>query len=427
MIILDTCVIREMRLDGIDAHLLRAIRETETERVGAPWMVLEERAAQLAIEHTVAHEKALSAYKQLERATPWPLPALPASDPELVREHWRSKLGELVEQLDTSENALRQGMYREANTIPPAGKKKDIKTGARDVAIWLSAVEYARAHPQENVYFVSGNTKDFTNGTGPYPAPMDKDLEGLKDRFVHLTELAQLLGRLAPPVEVTTEQVEKLLPAFTDQIRDAVMERWGNTLSLPLGHFSVLQRMTGQVTRARGWFAVSGTPHVKAVKVTDAQGYQLGGREWCTATVDWQIIGVAYFGDAVGSACGVWKTHVMMPLDEDGMELRILSAGLLEAPADSQDVEWPDDLPDSRYARMSKLMDALEGASKWERALAIMVQAVTDSPDPEHVATFLKSERRRKALADAEDDARADMEMDMDGDDHPWFPASPLH
>ncbi|GAB3004540.1 hypothetical protein GCM10023080_082730 [Streptomyces pseudoechinosporeus] len=49
--------------------------------------------------------------------------------------------------------------------------------GGRDAAIWLTAVEYAREHPEETVYFVSRNTKDFGDGTA-YPPLMDQDLEG---------------------------------------------------------------------------------------------------------------------------------------------------------------------------------------------------------------------------------------------------------
>ncbi len=114
--------------------------------------------------------------RQLQRETPGDVPALGAPDPEAVRAHWRNKLTELVEVLPTSETALREGMYREANVLPPASSmphltkpNKVLKHGARDAAIWMSAVEYARAHPQETVYFVSNNTRQ-TRLTG-YRAP----------------------------------------------------------------------------------------------------------------------------------------------------------------------------------------------------------------------------------------------------------------
>ncbi|MFI9248165.1 hypothetical protein ACIGXF_37675 [Streptomyces sp. NPDC053086] len=57
--------------------------------------------------------------------------------------------------------------------------------GARDAAIWLTAIEYAREHPDEKVYFVSKNTKDFGDGTA-YPYPMNEDVAGFGERFVLL-------------------------------------------------------------------------------------------------------------------------------------------------------------------------------------------------------------------------------------------------
>ena len=85
MIILDTCVIRSMPLDGSDAHLLRAVRETATERVGIPWMVMEERAAQLAIKYRDTYDKAAQALEQLRAVSPTRPPLLSGPDEEGVR------------------------------------------------------------------------------------------------------------------------------------------------------------------------------------------------------------------------------------------------------------------------------------------------------------------------------------------------------
>lgn len=420
MIILDTCVIRSMGLDSSDAQLLRALRETENERVAVPWMVMEERAAQLAITYVEAHEKATQALRQLQRATPGDVPELGDSDPEAVRAHLREKLGQLVEVLPTSEAALREGMYREANVLPPAGLKKDpedksdkkkaLKVGARDVAIWLSAVEYARTHPKETVYFVSSNTQDFGDGTA-YRHPMDRDVEGLGDQFVHLTRLADLLQLIAPSVKVTPDQVEKLLPSYTDNVRDAAMRRWGNPLLGLPGRFPALRQVTGKVEEAGGWMASKKSLHVKAVHVTDVEGYRLGDREWCTATVQWQFIGVAMFARAMGSGCCTWSTRIVMPLVEDGPSLRILSAEAPEAPADDQGIDWPADLPDPNVhaSELRHLLESLQPSSKLETVAALFTYTMRDLlDDSESRRRFMEQERYDKIALDYQADAAAE-------------------
>ncbi|WP_326793940.1 PIN domain-containing protein (plasmid) [Streptomyces sp. NBC_00841] len=436
MIILDTCVIYGMKLDGTEAALLRAIQETGTDRVTVPWMVLEERAAQLALKYSAAHEKASVALRQLQRETPGDVPALGAPDPEAVRAHWRNKLTELVGVLPTSETALREGMYREANILPPASfmphptkPNKVLKRGARDAAIWMSAVEYARAHPQDTVYFVSNNTSDFRDGSGPYLPPMDKDVEGLGDRFIHLTRLTDLLKLIAPPVEVTPEQVEKLLPSYTDNIRDAAMVRWGNPILGLSTRFSVLRQLTGEVEEAQGWMASKKSLHIKAVKVTDVKGYRLGDREWCTATVQWQFIGVAILEKSLASGCCTWSTRIVMPLVEDGPSPRILSAELPEAPADDQGIEWPTNLPDPTVhtKELRHLLEMLKPSSKLETAAALLSYAMRDTwnaaESREARQRFIEQERHDKIALDVAADAAAELAAEEGwetGEDDLW-------
>ncbi|MER5474307.1 PIN domain-containing protein [Streptomyces sp. NPDC002685] len=91
-----------------------------------------------------------------------------------MRRAWKRRWASVVETIPTSETALQQAFIREANGLPPCKAQKDTKVGGRDAAIWLSAVEYARTHPDENVYFVSNNTRDFSDGTA-YASPMSED------------------------------------------------------------------------------------------------------------------------------------------------------------------------------------------------------------------------------------------------------------
>ncbi|MFD5522509.1 hypothetical protein [Streptomyces sp. NPDC127066] len=52
--------------------------------------------------------------------------------------------------IPTSETALREAAFREANGLAPCKIQdggRSAKTGFRDAAIWLSTIEYAREHP----------------------------------------------------------------------------------------------------------------------------------------------------------------------------------------------------------------------------------------------------------------------------------------
>ncbi|WP_328723517.1 PIN domain-containing protein [Streptomyces sp. NBC_00247] len=414
MIILDTCVIYGMSLTGAEAALLRALRETGTERVAVPWMVREERVAQLALKYEAAHEKALTALKQLKRETPGAVPDLGAPDLEAVRAHWRDKLAELVEVLPTSEAALRGGMYREANILPPANsmphptrQRRVLKLGARDASIWLSAVEYARDHPEETVYFVSSNTSDFTDGSGKYPAPMDKDVEGLGERFVHLKRLDEVLKLVAPSVEVTSEQVESQLPAYADHFRDAALAQWGMPTSPATARFPARAATSGAVGEASCWLGARDTVKVKAVEVSEVRGYRLSDDEWCTATVLWQVTGAAFFADAVTTVACTWRTRILLPLVEDGPAPRILSADRPTAPADDASIDWPPaNDADVRLADIRRVVEAVQGGTRWEKVLASLWAMSTGlSFDDAARRRFIETERENKIRMDIEADA----------------------
>ncbi|MFJ2883420.1 PIN domain-containing protein [Streptomyces sp. NPDC087272] len=176
MIILDANILKSASLRGPAADVLRAIRAADGERVAAPWIVMEEIAAQQALAYQRKHDTAVEAVDILRAATPWSdVPNPRKWDAEHVRKHWRERYASLAETIETSPAAYQEAMFRETNLIAPcktvnSGKHK---TGARDAAIWLTAVEYARSNPAEIVYFVSNNTEDFGDGSS-FPEPMDR-------------------------------------------------------------------------------------------------------------------------------------------------------------------------------------------------------------------------------------------------------------
>ncbi|MEU6628446.1 PIN domain-containing protein [Streptomyces parvus] len=393
MIILDTCVIRSLNLDGSEAHLLRAIRDAEVERIGVPWMVMEERAAQLAIKYRETYGKADQALEQLRAISPGSVPDLAEPDEELVRDRFRDQLRELAVILPTTEAALREGVVRESNTLPPAGMKKGEKVGARDVAIWLSAVEYARDHPDETTYFVSSNTRDFTAGGGAYPSPMDKDIEGLGDRFVHLSQLADLLEVVAPPLIVDPDRVRKLLPSFVPHFRKTLMSQWGSPVQAMFAPFPALSQAAGSVKEAKGWFGAPETTQLRALQVTDLQGYRLGEQEWCLASVQWEVMGWTQFSDGMSMGCCTWTTRMLLPLVENGPSPRILDASGPEAPADEQEITWgalSHFVPLSRSDREA-LLASYDATSNWGKALLVAAHVLENFGAAQRVAQIRAS------------------------------------
>ncbi|MEU5233976.1 PIN domain-containing protein [Streptomyces anulatus] len=341
MIILDTCVIRGMRLDGSDVEVLRAMVATGTQSVGAPWMAVEELAAQKALEYLDAHRVASRALRQLQLRSHQAEPKLDEPDAEAVRQKWRKQY-DFLEVLPTSDNAVRVGLYREANVLPPAGTKgegeKLVKVGARDVAIWLTAVEYARDHPDERVYFVSSNHRDFTRGEGGYPAPMASDVADLGDRFVHLTNLGELLETVAPRVEVPVAQMQALLAVHTDFVAQRARETWQSRAT----PFDVRTRR-GTVAAAQAWAFPGEDVRVRLVDIGEVEAYQLGASSWVVATARWEFVGVAIgTSPALQQAACWWDTRILFPTgSEDGHTPRIIKAEQAVPVEDASSVEWP--------------------------------------------------------------------------------------
>jgi hypothetical protein len=179
VIILDSSVLYGLSPDDQKFDLLRALKQSGEQQVAIPWMIQEELVAQRALQHAEAHAEAVSATAKLKRIAPWLREAGPRHfNRDEASDYWRNEYGRLFEVINTSGDAARQALLREANCEKPA-KGPDAKNegGARDAAIWLSVVEYLRNNDGETVYFVSGNTRDFGDGSA-FPAPCPRTSRG---------------------------------------------------------------------------------------------------------------------------------------------------------------------------------------------------------------------------------------------------------
>ncbi|MFF8491443.1 PIN domain-containing protein [Streptomyces albidoflavus] len=162
---MDTNILRRMPFDDPMADVVRVLQKAKIQRVAVPWVVQEEYAAQKAIAYREAHQKAESALKTLKGLTPWwrSEPSL-QFDEERLRDHWRHMLEKVVEVLPASEEALREGVFREANALAPCKQNRNGKTDFRDAVIWATVMEFARENLDETVYFVSEDKSAFGGG-----------------------------------------------------------------------------------------------------------------------------------------------------------------------------------------------------------------------------------------------------------------------
>ncbi|MBK3627001.1 DUF4935 domain-containing protein [Streptomyces sp. MBT49] len=341
LIILDTNILTKSGIDSATTDLVKIIRASEVERVAVPWMVLEELTAHRAVPYRQKYEAAEAALRGLKDGTPWPIRVtLPRMDLQRFQDEWRQKWLDVVDVVPTSEAALKQALIREANLLPPC-KQVTInaggdtgKMGGRDAAIWLTAVEYAREHPDETVYFVSKNTKDFGDGAA-FPYPMNEDLTGIEDRFVLLTTWYEVVEKFAQRTDdVDEDAVRSILSSWEslsvieeEAVRlmlvppDLVGPDFEATMGLFVQGEGTL--VDTDTVRVLGWAV---PPFVTFDQATDLTAYRIGDHVWCTATVRWVLAAPALVRESLqiqGVAC-VWETRVLVSTTNAVAKLTVL-------------------------------------------------------------------------------------------------------
>ncbi|MGA5115057.1 PIN domain-containing protein [Streptomyces pseudogriseolus] len=326
MIILDSSILRGIGLEDSSADLLRAIRTLTEERVAAPWAVLEEISAQRAVKYQEKYAKAAEAIEQLAGVTPWPLDFEVGEDQlDDVRRYWRAQWLQVVEEIPTSDWTLRQGAFREMNLLPPCKQVSGKKVGARDAAIWLSAIEFAREHPEETVYFVSED-KDFKPEA--YPQLMRADLDGLGERrFVHLTRLQELVDRFTESTTPDKDLVCRVLqsPAAAGAVARASREIRPTYGSILCTAATLDIDETPSTVSARVWLAASTSARFDGLD--SVKTYRVGDHEWGIAVARWSLTGTALLDfrelDPMAAACE-WTTSVLFRMDPDDPGLSVL-------------------------------------------------------------------------------------------------------
>ncbi len=322
MIIFDTNAVNLLQPEGPTADIIRKLRQSGHHRVAVPWMVLEEMAAHKARYYPDKHQRVLNTLEKLQEDLPWELKSfLEPLDLERLLDHWRDAYGEIFEVIETSNAALRRAYQREAMALPPAKAVKDHAEGGRDAAIWFSILEFLKENPDQHVYFVTNNTKDFGDGSS-YRYPMNEDVRGLEDRLTMLKGFAQVVSEFTK--EVSGKEAEDAAAQLltSSAVRDGVAEA-----ALGLNRLNGYDGL-GEGGSAERWFAWSGTPDVELLAVTGVTGHAIEGTVWYTAEAKWLLYGLAV--DEVESIAGyvacVWETKILFSAG-DGMGPTLLTSG----------------------------------------------------------------------------------------------------
>jgi hypothetical protein len=301
VIIFDTSVLFGLGPDDPKLDLLRALKQSGQQQVAIPWMVQEELVAHRVLRHAKAHAEAVAATRTLNRTAPWAHEPEPGPfDRDAASGYWRGQYRRLFDVIETSGDVARQALQREANRQKPAkGPDAGDKGGARDAAIWLSVVDYLKANPGETAYFVTGNTRDFGDGTD-FPAPMNADIKGLESRLKLLTSFDDAVSEFTTPLEIDERTRDVLVGLLTSDdaltlLRRSVMDLlaaqpgpgpWeGNTVHayLPLPATDAYQTVH--------WATWTREPRAVLRRVQAVAGHKIGEESWYTATVDWILVG----------------------------------------------------------------------------------------------------------------------------------------
>lgn len=305
MIIFDASVLFGFEPDDQRLDLLRALKQSGQQQVGIPWMVREELVAQRVLRNAEAHSAAVSAIRTLNRIAPWIGERQPKPfDRGQVSDHWRQEYGRLFKVIETSGDVAREALLREANCQKPAkGTDAKAKGGARDVAIWLSVVDYLKSNPDEKVYFVAANTHDFGDGN-EFPAPMAADIEGLEDRLELLTSFDSVVSEFSTPLVIDEEHVQKelvglltseatvkLLVQTARELFAAHPGSWGGNAVQAYSYWAGLA--SADTYAPVRWSTWDSEPKAVLRRVRDVTGHKIGEDEWYTATVDWILVGLA--------------------------------------------------------------------------------------------------------------------------------------
>ncbi|MFB7618491.1 PIN domain-containing protein [Kitasatospora sp. NPDC056181] len=319
MIIFDTNALNNIQLGSPRADILRKFRASAQHRVAVPWMVLEELVAHRAMAYMAAREAARIALNGLRKAAPWQAAESfdpPALELEQCQKYWREQYGALFDEVvETGGEAARQALVREALALPPAERWKEKSIGGRDAAIWFSVLDFLRANPEEEVWFVTDDG-DFGDGRA-YPYPMDQDLGDMADRLHRVTDFDEVVSRFTELVDEKQARAETEALLKSALFRETVVRAAAGLLRSPFGFPG-----TGSGSRETRWGSFLVRPQAGLLSFEKVEGHRIGDDVWCTAETTWVLHGSALEAeqDGMDVVTCLWTVKLLFSTAAGGQE-----------------------------------------------------------------------------------------------------------
>jgi hypothetical protein len=276
MIIFDTNVLRQTPVTGTACAVLRAITEDAGIPLAISSVTLDEYRAQRLRDAQARIDAARNAHESLCKvATDWRPPKIdyPSADKVISRdiESVQSVFQTLPLAPESATEALRREAYRE---LPASTDPKKSGSGARDVAIWLTAIEASRSSGNV-VYFVSGDSRAF--GDKRLHQQLTADAADKGANIILCPDVATIIEQFATKTDLDLDLATVL---SNERVKDAVAEAM-NITSFPAAADAVdADGREGLVSGGR-------IGDVKLSDCQEARAYKIRGETWIAAHTTW--------------------------------------------------------------------------------------------------------------------------------------------
>lgn len=284
VIVLDTNQLeRAQPPDGPLLAMLQTVAKQAGQDLQLPEMALEEHLSHYRAQLAEADRERVKAVRTLQRLVRYFNPRDPGPfEVERAVEDRAEQLKRIFGILNTSDYACKEALLREARRQPPAAARWDRPgKGARDVAIWLTAVGACK-EKGEDVYFVAQD-KDAFGERELLPelvGELAATLGGRASAFHYCYGIPGLLDLFASKhdADLRPEQI-----AGSERVRAAVVTSLDSTevvAQLAAGG-GLLSGLTAGIR--------IGQPVLELVSLGRAMAYRVGDATWASAQPEWDV------------------------------------------------------------------------------------------------------------------------------------------
>lgn len=273
MILFDTNELLSLTMTGSVAAILQSIAAEAGLKLAISSVTEDEFRSERSRELQKAIDSAQRSHSALQRIAPyWKPPefSYPSLDSLVEREMDRVRSVFTVLPLDGAHAV--EALRREAERRRPASTDLTRPgTGARDTAIWLTAIEHSRKSGKP-VYLVSADGKAF--GKEVLDPVLITEATSKSAEIILYPSVAKLIDRFARRIEVTADIPELLASdSLTHSIREAMAASTFIEASIAVP--------------GEGVFSSAGIEALTLLKTFDIHGYEVQGERWIAARSNW--------------------------------------------------------------------------------------------------------------------------------------------